>query len=90
MKEQRTVWYSGWVQGVGFRYTTVAVARRYEVTGYVQNLPDGRVVIVAEGESEELDRFLADLEDRMESYIRDKEVQREAASGKFATFGIKY
>jgi len=90
MAERRTVWYSGWVQGVGFRYTTSAVARRYQVTGYVKNLPDGRVVVVAEGESEELDRFFADLEDRMESYIRDKETERSAATGEFARFGIRY
>ncbi len=90
MVERRTVWYSGRVQGVGFRYTAAAVARRYQVTGYVKNLPDGCVVVVAEGESEELNRFFADLEDRMEWYIRDKEIERSAGCGEFANFGIRY
>ena len=44
-----TVQYSGDVQGVGFRYTAVTIARGYNVSGYVQNLSDGRVRLVVEG-----------------------------------------
>ena len=45
------MYFSGHVQGVGFRYTTRSVASRFAVTGYVRNLPDGRVELVAEGGS---------------------------------------
>jgi acylphosphatase len=51
------IYYSGHVQGVGFRYTTKNVAMGYEVTGIVRNLPDGRVELVAEGEKQELQAF---------------------------------
>ena len=44
----REVWYTGRVQGVGFRAQTLNVARGYEVTGYVQNLPDGRVYLLTD------------------------------------------
>ena len=44
-----TVWFSGRVQGVGFRFTALQVAREFEVAGYVENLYDGRVCIEAEG-----------------------------------------
>ena len=37
--------YSGHVQGVGFRYQTLQVAKGFEVSGYVQNLADGRVLL---------------------------------------------
>ena len=53
--ERRQVRYSGHVQGVGFRYTAVSISRRHTVTGFVQNLSDGSVVLVAEGQAKSLD-----------------------------------
>jgi acylphosphatase len=46
----------GSCQGVGFRYFTKDVAAREGVTGWVRNLPDGRVEAVVEGEAEAVDR----------------------------------
>ena len=55
----RQVFYSGHVQGVGFRYTVRNIASGYEVTGWVKNLPDGRVEMQAVAhEQEELEEFL--------------------------------
>ena len=51
------IFYSGTVQGVGFRYTTKAAAAGFEVTGTVRNLPDGRVELIAEGARGELEAF---------------------------------
>jgi acylphosphatase len=68
-----TVHYSGHVQGVGFRYTVVETARGYEVTGFVQNLTDGRVLLVAEGETREIEGFLSAIVERMSGYIRKAE-----------------
>ena len=52
-----SVFYSGSVQGVGFRYTAKAVAAGFEITGTVRNLPDGRVELTAEGARDELEAF---------------------------------
>src|SRR4029079_16800556 len=59
--ERRQVYYSGRVQGVGFRYTARQIAGRFAVTGFVENLGDGRVHLIVEGETREIDRFLAEL-----------------------------
>jgi acylphosphatase len=61
-----------------------------EVTGYVQNLPDGRVHVVAEGESAEVAAFFQKLEDHMAPYIRDVRKDQTAATGEFAAFDVRY
>jgi acylphosphatase len=58
---QVRVVYSGDVQGVGFRYTTRGLAHRLNVTGGVENLPDGTVRLVAEGPEDVLMRLLMQI-----------------------------
>ena len=88
-RELREVWYAGHVQGVGFRYTVLGLARRWDVTGYVRNLPDGRVYLVAEGDSLELDEFLEAVAQRMEGCIRDTRQDRRPATGQFGGFVLR-
>ena len=58
----RSVHYEGRVQGVGFRYTVKNIARGFDVTGTVRNLPDGRVELVAVAEDpDELEAFLEEI-----------------------------
>lgn len=52
---------AGVVQGVGFRYFVAREARRLGLAGFVRNLPDGRVEVVAEGERAALERLVAAL-----------------------------
>jgi len=85
---RRTVHFSGRVQGVGFRYTTESIARRFAVTGYVRNLPDGRVELVTEGTVGELDRFVGAISEAMRSNISEVATSNSAANGEFDVFGI--
>ena len=87
---QYEVHFSGRVQGVGFRYTTASVARDLDVMGYVCNLSDGRVQLVAEGDPDELDRLVRGVQQRMHAYIADTQIERRAASGEFKGFGIRH
>jgi acylphosphatase len=48
----------GIVQGVGFRYFTYREAQAFAITGYVRNLPDGRVEVYSEGPKPDLERFI--------------------------------
>lgn len=61
MRKTMQVFYEGRVQGVGFRYTARRVASGFDVSGYVRNLPDGRVELLASGEPDEVDGYLAAL-----------------------------
>jgi acylphosphatase len=87
--ERRTVNFTGTVQGVGFRYTAMRIARRYDVTGYVSNLPDGSVECVVEGEASHVIGFLGDLRSAMGEYIQDETQETSAATGEFGTFGVR-
>jgi len=90
MPIRRRVYYSGDVQGVGFRYTARSLGRQREVTGFVRNVSDGRVELVAEGEEAEVLGFLADVEEAMRGYIRRAQVAEEAPTGEFAGFGVAF
>ena len=82
MTIRKIVRYSGRVQGVGFRYTAQHMAAGYAVAGHVRNLPDGDVELVAEGEADEVERFLAAVAGRMGANIGRAAVQDEAPAGR--------
>lgn len=84
----KRVHYRGTVQGVGFRATVRSLARRFAVAGFVRNLTDGRVEVVAEGQAEEVMHFLDAIGCRMEGYVTDQEVRDETPQG-FADFAVR-
>ena len=85
------MFYSGRVQGVGFRYSAREVACGFEVTGSVRNLPDGRVELVAEGNEEEVKAFLEAIhQSQLGNYIRGEDVNWGEASGEFMRFEIRF
>jgi len=90
MKKQVHVYYSGQVQGVGFRFTVSTIADNLGVWGWVKNLSDSRVEIVAEAEEEVLKGFLEKLREYFASHIRGEDIEWCQASGKFRDFGIEF
>jgi acylphosphatase len=88
-RQRLRILYSGHVQGVGFRYTALGVARGFEVVGTVRNLPDGRVELIAEGEPGELEEFRQAIrESGLAPHIRHEEVHREPARNDLSGFVI--
>ena len=75
------VFYEGRVQGVGFRFTVRHIAKGFDVTGWVRNLPDGSVELIAEGDTAEVDRFIEALGRQMADYITSASVQHESPQG---------
>ncbi len=91
MKIRTHVYYSGQVQGVGFRYTVVRLARGQAVTGFVRNLRDGRVELVVEGEQADVGRFLDGVDRIMAVYIHNRLlVEDEQPTGEFSGFEVAF
>jgi len=83
------IFYSGQVQGVGFRYTVKQLAAGFEVTGAVRNLPDGRVELVAEGNVEELNAFRRSIRDEgLDHFIQNEQAEWSEAQGGLRGFEI--
>ena len=79
------------MQGVGFRYTARHLAFRYPVTGFVRNLVDGSVELVAEGNNESVELLLKDiLESNLGRYIHDVSVSREESKEGYDSFEIRF
>ena len=86
---RESVFFTGHVQGVGFRYSTSQVAKEFEVTGYVTNLPDGRVQLEAEGVQKEVEAFITAVEERMHGHIRKGERKSSRGQPQFRGFTIR-
>jgi acylphosphatase len=84
-----TVYFTGHVQGVGFRYSTLQVAKEFDVSGFVANLPDGRVHLEAEGTAAEVEAFITVLNERMHGHVRKMERKAEKRPPQFSGFLIR-
>ena len=89
-RQQREAYYSGNVQGVGFRYTVRSLAAGFEVAGFVRNLPDGRVHLIVEGCQREVEAFLDATRAELAHHIREVQESVRPAGGGFSSFEIRY
>lgn len=90
MKKCLRAAFSGTVQGVGFRYTAERLSRKFPITGYVRNLPNGQVELVAEGEEASVREFLARVHSAFKEYIRDVDSKWDEDRNEFEGFGIRF
>ena len=85
------VFVGGRVQGVAYRYFAEKYASRLDIAGWVRNLPDGRVEILAEGSDAHIETLLARLREGPSlAEIDSFEVRRERSTGEFREFRIAY
>jgi len=85
---RQRVYYSGRVQGVGFRMTASRIASGYRVGGTVRNLPDGQVELVIEGEEPEVENVLQDIREAMAGYIADERAESLPLGEPFSGFRV--
>ena len=80
----------GIVQGVGFRYYTYRVAKRLGIKGYVRNMPDGSVEVVAEGEEDTMEKFLQEVARGPSSAVVTNVIVEDVQPRGFKSFEIRY
>jgi len=84
-----TCFLSGRVQGVGMRFACHHLAQRFPITGIVENLPDGRVRLVIEGEREPIAEYLEALRHVAPGHLHTMESFESAPSSEFTNFSIR-
>ena len=85
------VFWTGRVQGVGFRYTAEEAALKLGLTGWVRNLPDGRVEAMVEGGEKKLKLFLEQIAaGPMRSHIQGAQILWQESAGEFEDFRIRF
>lgn len=82
--------FAGRVQGVGFRFTALNVANRYGLTGYVRNLPDGDVEMLAQGKLQMIDDCIRDLQDSFVGTISHIDIDEATPDPKLTDFRITF
>lgn len=88
--QRRTYYFSGHVQGVGFRYTARHAAAGRRVTGFVRNLADGRVELVMEGPDAEMDAVVEGIRADLGHNIHRSTCDAGPATGEFQGFTIRH
>ena len=82
MAERRTIFFSGRVQGVGFRMTTVQLAEDLPLSGTIRNLDDGDVELIAQGETADINTLVARLREHFGTFIRNTRESSAPATGR--------
>ncbi len=82
--------FKGRVQGVGFRFTAQRIAMRYELNGFVKNLPDGSVEMFVQGHHEDVADCLRDINESFGAYIRDTQTNDSPLNGSLRKFDIAF
>ena len=82
------VFFSGVVQGVGFRYTAVQISKSFSIFGTVENLPDRRVKMVLEGEADTINQFIGEVCESTYGNVTETEIFRHPATGEFSGFDV--
>lgn len=82
--------FKGRVQGVGFRYTTQRAASRYDLTGFVRNLPDGTVEALLQGTEPNIQACLSDIQEYFGGYLREVNTAEKFVNPQYQDFRITY
>jgi acylphosphatase len=82
------IFFCGRVQGVGFRFTAIQVARRYELTGFVRNTTDSKVELLLQGQEQDIDCAIDDLQQTFS--VRDAQIEQVEFDSSYENFDITF
>ena len=82
--------FIGRVQGVGFRFTAHRMASRHQLAGFVRNLRDGTVEMLAQGPAEDIEECVQDIKESMAGYVRQTLIDDVPPDPKYTDFKITF
>jgi len=82
--------FTGHVQGVGFRFTAHRMANRHQLAGFVRNLRDGSVEMVAQGSAGDIDDCIGDIKESFPGYVREVFINDIPPDPKYTIFKITF
>ena len=82
--------FTGRVQGVGFRFTAHRIARGNLLKGYVRNLPNGSVEMLAQGYTEDVDDCINNIKESFAGYITDTQIDELPLDPLYKDFKITF
>lgn len=86
----RHITFTGRVQGVGFRFTALRTAARFGLVGFVRNLPNGGVEMVAQGSPGDIEQCIRDIEETLTGYITETKIEKITPDLKYKNFKITF
>jgi len=82
--------FTGRVQGVGFRFTARRAASRRQLTGYVRNMPNGSVEMLAQGRPEDIDDCIQDIKEYFAGYLKETRIEEIPPNPRYIEFKITF
>ncbi len=82
--------FTGRVQGVGFRFTVRRAASRRLLNGFVRNVPDGTVEMLAQGRPEDIDDCIQDLKEYFAGYLKETRIEEVPSDPRYTDFKITF
>lgn len=86
----RHIIFRGQVQGVGFRFTALRVANRYQLAGMVRNLLDNTVEMIVQGHPQDIADCIRNIEQSFEGYIRETRIEEIPLNPEYRDFKITF
>ncbi len=86
----KSIIFTGRVQGVGFRFTARRAASRRQLTGYVRNMPNGSVEMLAQGRPEDIDDCIQDIKEYFSGYLKETRIEEIPSDPRYTDFKITF
>ncbi len=86
----RHIIFVGSVQGVGFRFAAHRMAGRHQLTGYVRNLSDGTVEMLAQGPAKDIDDCISDIQNCLTGHVREVKADEVPPNPRYTDFRITF
>ena len=86
----RHIIFTGYVQGVGFRFTAHRIANRHGLTGWVKNLTNGNVEMVVQGPLDDIENCLNDIKESFTGYVKETKIEEIPLRPLYKDFRITF